>query len=133
MPSPWRWLYAQLYNWNVRKWGRRRDPEVFTLGALTAITSIHFLLIFVAYAAIAHKPVQISRPRTIEICAAIGFFFYVRFVRRGEADSMIAELEIHDAAQTRNDFRQLGAVVLGTFAFLVLAAVARAIVRSPAE
>jgi hypothetical protein len=127
MPSPWRWMYAQLYNWNVRKWGRRRDPDLFALGALSAVTFVHFLLVFVAHAAITHKPVQVSHPRILVICAAIGVFFYLRFVRGREADSMIAELELHDATETRQDFRKLGVVVLGTFALLLLAVAATAI------
>ncbi len=39
---------------------------------------------------------------------------------------MIAELELHDAAQTRSDFRKLGACVVVSFALLLLASIASA-------
>jgi hypothetical protein len=122
MPSPWRWMYAQLYNWNLRKWGRRNDPELVALAQISTITVLHSVSIFAAYLGFTHERVpHISRARVVVLCLAIGFFFYVRFHRRGEADSMIAELKLHDADATRRDFRKLAAVVFGTLAVLVLA------------
>lgn len=131
MPSPWRWMYAQLYNWNLRKWGRRNDPAARTLGQLSVLTFMHLAAIFAAYATITHHGIpQLSRGQIIVLCAAVGLFFYVRFVRRGEADQMIAELKLHDAAETRRDFRKLATVVSATVALLVLAMAAMAVFAS---
>jgi len=127
MLRPWRWMYAQLYNWNVRKWGRRRDPDVFSLGALSTVTSAHIVTILRAYEAITRTHILISRERVIAICAGLGLTHYLRFVRRGDANPMIAELELHDEAETRSDFRKLGAYALVSFALVLLASVAMAL------
>ena len=122
----WRWVFAQFYRWNTRRWGGRRTrgfstrnaPAIYAVGAVTVVMWTNLVLVVVAFAVLAEKRINFASHRTATVVLGLLLLVlnYVRFMRYRDADAMIARLSLHDARETRRDFAKL-------FSFLILSVV----------
>jgi hypothetical protein len=116
----WRWAFARMYLFCSRHSWDRRHPEWL------AVTQLTIVMGFVAIEAVLLGQAATGRLLNVHVFKGWKYILggllwslnYFRFVRRGDADGLIEELQHYDDKELRREFFKMWGLYLSVVVLL---------------
>jgi hypothetical protein len=118
MFGAWRWAFARIYVWNVHRWGRRGAPQIPAVFGLTAVMGVLVINATFLVHLVTHQPLNLDAHGGWRywLFGGLGLLNYFRFIRRGDADAQIEELNRLNKKRIRREFYKMWALILCSIA-----------------
>jgi hypothetical protein len=110
----WRWAFARMYLFCSRHSWDRRHPEWLAVTQLTIVIAFGVMeVVLLAEVAMRRQlNVHLFDGWKYVLGGVLWSLNYFRFVRRGDADGLIAELEQYDDEELRREFFKVWALIV---------------------